>query len=169
MEVTILDRIKIQQIVQRCVSAVMGDTPVQIKVEFKRSLGLTAGLAYGSEKRIVLNEKLFLRNKGDFFSEIIPHEVAHILQDILCPEEVEDHGKCWKELMHILGLPANVYHNLDVSAVEKKIFRYSCCCEGGFLFHFKTHKEHAKLQSGAKSEDCILCRKRIVFYPQGDN
>lgn len=169
MEVNIADRIKIQQIVQRCVSTLFDDAPIKIKVEFRTGMGKYAGLVYSGEQRVILNEGLFLRNKAYFFSDIVPHEVAHILQEILYPEERAHHGTGWKEIMKLLGVAPNPYHNLDVSAVDGKLFRYSCCCESGFLFHFLTQAEHNKIQSGATKYECKLCRTRAIFYPQGDN
>jgi SprT protein len=169
--VSITDQILIQETIQSCLNKILGETIAnyfKIVVEFKNKLGTVAGLAYRAEQRIVLNEALFRNNKEHFFSDIIPHEVAHILQYALYPDERLHHGKKWRLIMQQLGLQPNVYHDLDVSKVDSKVHRYTCCCEGGYKYHQILDNEHKKLQSG-QARKCGTCETRIIHFPRGDS
>lgn len=140
---------------------------IVVTIQFKKNMGLVAGLAYSGKLRIVLNEQLFLSNKKSFLDEIVPHECCHIAQYVLYPDEEATHGKHWKRLMKSLGLKPSVYHDLDVSAVDDKVYRYTCCCSDGRRYHQILESSHKKLQQG-KVQICGGCSTRIIYFPQGD-
>lgn len=170
MKISTLTQLKVQEVVQQCLSTLLGaDVSERLSVilEFKTKMGLVAGLAYSAKLRIVLNEKLFLANQKDFFENIIPHECCHIAQYILYPDEEAEHGPHWKKLMRLLGLKPNVYHDLDVSAVDNKVHRYTCCCNDGRRYHQIIESKHKKIQQG-KVLQCGGCGTRIIHYPHGD-
>lgn len=171
MTISTLVQLQVKEKVHQCLSILLGEEVakyINIIVEFKNGIKTAAGLAYQAEQRIVLNEKLFLANKQVFFDEIIGHEVCHIVQHILYPAEKVAHGKHWKELMKALGLKPSVYHDLDVSAVDDKIYRYTCCCENGNRYHQIIEKTHKELEKGVRIITCGSCSTRIIYYPRGD-
>jgi SprT protein len=169
--VSLSDQIRIQEIIQQCLDTVLGEDTAKyfkIIVEFKSGIKTAAGLAYQAEHRIVLNEALFLNNKEEFFNQIIPHEVAHILQYVLYPAEKLHHGRRWKGIMLQLGLSPSVYHDLDVSAVDEKVHRYTCNCQGGLFYHQIIDTMHKRLQRSGRSKICGRCQTRIIHFPRGD-
>ena len=171
MTISTLLQLQVKEKVQQCLNILLGEETakyINITVEFKNGIKTAAGLAYQSEQRIVLNENLFLANKQSFFDEIIGHEVCHVVQHILYPNESLHHGKRWKELMMMLGLRLSVYHNLDVSAVDDKVFRYVCNCDGGFRYHQIVEKVHKEIEKGSRIRNCGTCSTRIIYYPRGD-
>lgn len=167
--VSTLLQLQVQEKIEQCLNTLLGEETAKylnIIVEFKNSINTAAGLAYQAEQRIVLNEKLFLANKQAFFDEIIGHEVCHIVQHILYPNERLHHGKRWKELMIMLGLKPRVYHGLDVSAVDNKVYRYVCNCDEGFYYHQILEKTHKQLKSGDRVIKCGKCVTRIIHFPR---
>ena len=170
MTIPVLLQLKVQEKVQQCLGILLGEDVaryLKVQIEFKKTLGLCAALAYNGNLRIVINEALFLANQNDYFDEIIPHEVCHIAQYIVYPDELVDHGELWVELMNKLGLKANVYHDLDISAVDNKVYRYTCCCGDGTRYHQVPESKHKKLQQG-KVQICGGCSTRIIYFPKGD-
>lgn len=166
--ISLLLQLKVQEKVQQCLDALLGAETakyLKVQIEFKKTLGLNAGLAYNGNLRIVLNEALFLANQDEFFDEIIPHEVCHIVQYILHPNEFIDHGEKWRDLMLELGLKPNVYHDLDISAVDKKVYRYTCACDNGNRYHQVLESKHKRLQEG-KVQKCGTCETRIIYFPR---
>lgn len=171
MTVSTLLQLEVQEKVKQCLSILLGEAVadrLSVIIQFKKNMGVTAGLAYSGKLRIVLNEVLFLANQKDFFEEIIPHECCHIAQYVLYPDEEVSHGKHWKELMKALGLKPNVYHDLDVSAVDSKVYRYTCCCENGNRYHQISEKIHKELEKGDRIITCGSCSTRIIYYLRGD-
>lgn len=171
MTISTLLQLQVQERVQYCLDILLGEETakyIKVQIEFKKTLGLNAALAYNGKLRIVLNEALFLANQVEFFEEIIPHEVAHIVQYILYPDELIDHGENWKALMNKLGLKANVYHDLDISAVDGQVYRYTCCCSDGRRYHQIIKSKHKKIQAG-KVVQCGGCSARIIYYPRTEN
>jgi SprT protein len=171
LTVPILLQLKVQDRIKQCLDILLGEETakyVKVQVQFKKTLGLNAGLAYNGDLKIVLNESLFLANQEEFFEEIIPHETAHIVQYILYPDELVDHGVNWKNLMLQLGLKPNVYHDLDISAVDKKVYRYTCCCSDGRRYHQIPEVKHKQLQQG-KVLKCGGCSTRVIYFPRTEN
>lgn len=165
MTVPLMLQLKVQEKVQQCLSIVLGEESAKyfsITVEFKTKMGVVAGQAI--ECSIELNEELFLANQEEYFSNIIPHEVAHCLQFAMYPNAKRHHGKEWKSIMKILEVEPNTYHDMDVSAVDKSLFRYSCSCG---LNHSMTKLLHDKAQSG-KLALCASCETRLIYYPRSE-
>lgn len=171
MTISTLLQLKVKERVQECLSILLGEEVadrLSVIIQFKKNMGITAGLAYSGKLRIVLNEDLFLTNQKDFFEDIIPHECCHIAQYVLYPEEEVSHGKHWKELMKALGLKPSAYHDLDVSAVDSTVYRYTCYCENGNRYHQIIESKHKKIQAG-KVVQCGGCSTRIIYYPRTEN
>lgn len=171
MTISTLLQLQVKERVHQCLSILLGEDVadrLSVIIQFKKNMGVTAGLAYSGKLRIVLNEELFLANQKDFFEDIIPHETAHIAQYVLYPDEEVSHGKHWKKLMKSLGLKPSAYHDLDVSAIDDRVFRYTCCCENGNRYHQIIEKTHKELEKGARIITCGSCSTRIIHYPRGD-
>lgn len=171
MEVSIGLKLQVQEKVQECVTKVLGAIEADllvIPVTYRDDMQDVAGYAYRDTKRIEINAPLFLLNKKEFLSQIIPHEIAHVLQDVLYPEAKLAHGKEWKKIMQILGCPADTFHLLDVSSVAENTHRYSCGCSEGNFFHMVHKSKHEKILKGARLE-CVACKTRIIHHPKGED
>lgn len=89
--------------------------------------GKTAGMAYSSQNLIRLNPKLLEENPDIFFTEVIPHELCHLLAHSL-HGKVKPHGKEWQALMRgLFGLSPRTTHTLDTTSVSKSV-EYRCQC-----------------------------------------
>ena len=125
-----------------------------------------AGLAYLRDRRIELNEPLFLSNIDGFFARTIPHEVAHLLQTITYPAAKQSHGPEWRHIMSLLGVDNKRTHSYDVSVCTKiERFRYVCGCTNR-TFNV-TKILHNKMQKGQK-RFCNTCTDRAVYWPTGE-
>ena len=71
-----------------------------------------AGWQVGSD-RIAYNVELARRNRQVFLDEIVPHEVAHLVQTNTKPLS-RQHGKYWHEICLRLGGSGKLYHDMRV-------------------------------------------------------
>ena len=168
MSVSIGLQVQVQEVIQQCLVKILGEQESNfliIPLSFRTNMEAVAALAYRSDKRIEINEPLFLQNKKEFLNQIIPHEVAHVCQDILYPAAKRAHGKEWKKLMGVLGKPADTYHQLDVSSVAVNTHRYSCACSAGNFFHTVHKARHKKILEGA-AVACVACKTRMIYHPK---
>lgn len=74
--------------------------------------GVDAGWQVGSD-RIAYNIELARRNRQTFLDEIVPHEVAHLVQTNTKPLS-RQHGKYWREICIRLGGSGQPYHSMNV-------------------------------------------------------
>ena len=84
----------------------------------------TAGLAYHQKWLIRYNLILMVENEEHFLKHTVPHEVAHLINRKVnkVPEgkkRLMPHGKEWKEVMVLLGIPADVTHNYDCTSIDR--------------------------------------------------
>ncbi len=98
------------------------------EVTFRRS-GRNAGTAFLNQNRINLNGALFTENRDAFFSQVIPHEISHLLVWQLYGR-VKPHGKEWQHMMEeVFNTPASATHSFDLAPLNLKTFRYRCNCD----------------------------------------
>jgi SprT protein len=84
----------------------------------------TAGLAYHQKWLIRYNLILMVENEEHFLNQTVPHEVAHLINRKVnkVPEgkkRLPPHGKGWKEVMELLGVPAHVTHSYDCTSIDR--------------------------------------------------
>lgn len=75
-------------------------------------LTVTAGKAYQPDNRIHLGSKFLAKYEDMMLLQILPHEIAHIVDFVLNgpSEKYCGHGKKWVEIMVQFGIPADKYH-----------------------------------------------------------
>ncbi len=113
--------------------------------------GKAAGTAHLQRNLIKINPILFLNNRDEFFQQVIPHEVAHLISFQLYGK-VRPHGKEWKMVMtEVFNRPALTTHQLDIKDVIGVQFHYRCECST----HQLTIRRHNKVLKGAR----YLCKK----------
>jgi SprT protein len=92
--------------------------------------GSVAAQALSYINTIKINPTLLVENEEDYISQTIPHEVAHIITDIIYPRGHLDktkktkryphHGTAWKYVMELFGVPPTLYHNYATTSVVKR-------------------------------------------------
>lgn len=90
--------------------------------------GRIAGAALLQKNVIKLQPSLFEQNQDYFISDVIPHELAHLVvyQHF---GRVKPHGNEWRYVMRdVLGVAPKVTHSLDVKKAGVKMFDYQCHC-----------------------------------------
>ena len=74
--------------------------------------GYDAGWQIGADI-IGYNLELARRNRREFLEEIVPHEVAHLVQTNTKPLS-RQHGKYWRQVCLDLGGTGEPYHEMNV-------------------------------------------------------
>lgn len=122
--------------------------------------GKTAGMAYGELNLIRLNPKLLEENPDIFFTEVIPHELCHLLAHRL-HGKVKPHGHEWQTLMRTLfGLSPRTTHSLDTRSVCNSI-SYLCGCGSVEL----SIRRHNKVLRGDARYLCRRCQQYLQPAP----
>ena len=122
-----------------------------------------AGLAFGNEHRIALNEVLLRENPGPMLRDTVAHEFAHIVVwwRYLEAKKHEPlirapgaHGAEWQAAMrNLFGVEPSRCHRFDTSNTGARVQRrwqYRCRCQA----HLLTTSKHKRAQSGAR----YVCR-----------
>ena len=93
---------------------------------------------------------LFKDNIDAFLSDVVPHEVSHLLVWVLFGR-VQPHGKEWQSIMRsVFNCTPNATHQFDVKRVAR-IFHYVCDCDTYAL----STRRHNNILKGAQYK----CRK----------
>lgn len=125
---------------------------------FFNQRGKAAGTAHLQKKLIKLNPILFTSNKEDFFQQVIPHEVAHLITFQLYGK-VRPHGKEWQHIMEeVFQRPALTTHQLDISKVVGQQFIYHCLCTK----HLLSIRRHNNVIKG-NNYRCKQCQSLLKF------
>lgn len=123
--------------------------------------GKAAGTAHLQRNLIKINPILFIKNRDEFFKQVIPHEVAHLITFQLYGSNVRPHGKQWQAIMtEVFKCPADTTHQLDISEVAGKQFNYRCSC----TTHQLTIRRHNKVLKG-NNYLCKRCQSVLKFEP----
>lgn len=86
-------------------------------IRFNNRLTRTAGWFLYDIDVIELGAKFMLKYRAEMLGVILPHELAHAADFAIhgIPEHHRDfHRDSWGEIMNTLGIPANVFHSLDI-------------------------------------------------------
>lgn len=112
-----------------------------------------------------LNGKMLLENEGEFMSDVIPHELAHLLTALRHGPSCKPHGREWQSMMRALGVEPNRTHAMEAAParqVQAK-YRYVCACKE-FLF---TSIRHKRAQKPGTSYNCKRCGQALRYAPGG--
>lgn len=119
--------------------------------------GRIAGAALLQKNLIKLQPKLFAQNQSYFISNVIPHELAHIVVYQYFGR-VKPHGKEWQYVMRdIFGLKPAVTHSLDVKKAGLAMFDYKCQCNTVQL----TAVRHNKILRDKQRYVCKKCHQSL--------
>ena len=116
--------------------------------------GKGAGQAHFGRGGLRFNGQLLEENRHAFFTEVVPHEVAHWLGwHLEDGPTFRPHGREWQTVMlRLFGLAPRVTHRFDTARSSPVPYRYRCACrEHGF-----SARRHANAQAGQE----YRCRHR---------
>ena len=108
---------------------------LECKVNISRRAKTLAGIAYISDRRIVLNSALLRPGREKDRDETFLHECAHILADLHHGYPCK-HGKIWKEMMELLGQKPEARHNLPYLSREAHAVAIWKCRRCNQKYHF---------------------------------
>ncbi|RXJ72332.1 SprT family protein [Veronia nyctiphanis] len=124
--------------------------------------GKTAGMALLNRWTLRFNPVLLRENPEAFLSEVVPHEVSHLLV-YAAFGKVRPHGKEWQAMMtKVFKVPASTTHSFDVASVTGKTFSYRCECDEIPL----TIRRHNKVQRQQATYVCRRCQQALVWTGQ---
>ncbi|MGB5854400.1 MAG: SprT family zinc-dependent metalloprotease [Oceanisphaera sp.] len=121
------------------------------QVQFNQR-GRIAGSAWLERWELRFNPVLLADNETEFLTEIVPHEVAHLIA-FACYGKVKPHGREWQHIMQsVFGLTPRTRHRLNTSKVAPT-FSYQCECRS----HQLTLRRHNNMQRGKQRYLCLHC------------
>ncbi|WP_338401477.1 SprT family zinc-dependent metalloprotease [Neptunicella marina] len=119
--------------------------------------GKIAGSARLQLNELRFNRTLLKDNPEHFLTDVVPHEVSHLLVHQLYGR-VKPHGYEWQQMMRqVYGLHPQTRHQMDVSKVQGKTFNYRCHCQQ----HKLTIRRHNKALKGM-TYMCRSCGSALV-------
>ncbi|WP_144431326.1 SprT family zinc-dependent metalloprotease [Aeromonas schubertii] len=126
--------------------------------------GRAAGTARLQSWELRFNPTLYVGNEAAFHTEVVPHEVAHLLVHALWgsgrgKSRVLPHGRQWQSVMQeIFALPPRVTHRFDLAPLAERTFAYRCTCRD----HALSVRRHSKVLRGEARYHCRACRSELV-------
>jgi SprT protein len=121
--------------------------------------GKIAGSALLQTNTIKLNAVLYTQNTDYFLSQVIAHELAHIMVYQLYGRTVRTHGIEWQKVMlEVFELYPKVTHSLDVSKVAMRTVTYACLCQQVPLSLIR----HNRVVRGKQTYICRKCNTTLV-------
>ncbi|WP_071814641.1 SprT family zinc-dependent metalloprotease [Alteromonas sp. V450] len=130
---------------------ILNKTFARPSLTFRRS-GRNAGTAFLQQNRINFHPLLYRDNETQFLSDVVPHEVSHLVVWQLYGK-VKPHGKEWQSIMtNVFDCVPSVTHGFTTST-STKTFLYQCDCNQFNL----TTRRHNRIVKGA-SYYCRSCK-----------
>lgn len=134
-----------------------------------------AGLAFGNEHRIGINEVLLRENPDQMLRDTVAHEFAHVVVwwrhlerrkvDPAAPVP-SAHGAEWQSVMRdVFAVEPSRCHRFDTSNTGARVQRrweYRCRCQA----HLLTTSKHNRAQSGAQYV-CRDCKTELAVHVFG--
>ena len=97
-------------------------------VGWNERLRSTAGRAFGREGRIELNPRLLAHRQRELHVVLV-HEAAHLAAHRLYGPSVPPHGRHWRALMRLCGLPPAITHDLPVPPARRRRHLFLRVCD----------------------------------------
>lgn len=121
--------------------------------------GKTAGSARLQSQQLRFNPVLLKDNVDMFLSDVIPHEVSHLLVYQLFGR-TRPHGQEWRHIMRqVFACEPRTTHAMDISKVAGKTFDYRCGC-GVIALSIRRHN---KVMRGQQQYRCRTCGEILLY------
>jgi predicted SprT family Zn-dependent metalloprotease len=89
--------------------------------------------------------------------ELVVHETCHLIAHEIAPEEKEEHGETWRELMSRMGFVPDEYMYINYTPeVERKLFELRCDCS------VRTVNKTQLLKIRRVNEICRMCYTNLA-------
>lgn len=121
----------------------------------------TMAQAWVGENHVQLNASALMADEAKFSSEVIPHEVAHLLAYRMYGSEIAPHGEEWQGVMRAFGVEPNVTYDIEYEAETSGPYIYECLCG----VHGISARRHNVLwrSRGTKVLECQKCGEVLRF------
>lgn len=140
-------------------------TPLEISFDLK---GRAAGMyrvrknLFQQKREIRYNPAIFARYFEDNLENTVPHEVAHLVCDLLYGlNRIKPHGDEWKQVMSAFGADARVtasYDLKDIPIRKLKMYPYRCSCGEQLLSSIR----HNRVQRQRYRYYCRSCKQVLT-------
>jgi predicted SprT family Zn-dependent metalloprotease len=145
----------IRQKVEFYFRKILGYVPNYKVKLFSDSKKRWAGQATSDLSLLEFNLEYHRRDPNYFETEIIGHEVAHLIVPILFPNAKQHHGPEFRKIMKMMGLIGATY--IPQHMAEPKI-SWSCGCEKPFTLSLALHEKVLKM----KNPVCRKCHQKVT-------
>ncbi|RJG40012.1 SprT family zinc-dependent metalloprotease [Motilimonas pumila] len=136
------------------------DRPFPFPTVLFNQRGKAAGTAHLHKNLLKFNGVLYQENQTAFLTDVVPHEVCHLLAYHLYGQ-VPPHGPQWQHLMRsVMEVNPSRTHDFDTRSVQGQLFTYQCQCQQ----HQLTIRRHNKAKRGQRYI-CRRCRSALTFIP----
>lgn len=143
--------------------------------------GTVAGWACWFDRKLNFNPILCAENFEDFLFQIVPHEVAHWIEDAMIfhhkkwqrlysGRRRQVHGRQWKSVMRTLGAEPKRCHSYSVATVlarkrkRVKLWEARCGCRTHHLSTARKNKDaQCRAAYGTPRYRCTKCKEHVVF------
>ena len=113
--------------------------------------------------RIRFNAEILVNNFQQSLQQTVPHEAAHyITYKIYGRRNIRPHGQQWREIMHILDAPAEIYHQFAVDPAtirRQQRYLYKCSCKS----HELSATRHNRINRDKQSYLCRICGTELTL------
>lgn len=112
--------------------------------------------------RLRFNAALLASHPDFMRTETVPHELAHLVVYRRYGRSAKPHGKQWRALMELFGVPARACHNLPTEPTRRlRRFAYRCGCVDPVWL---TSIRHNRAVRGERYR-CRRCGEVLVYCP----
>nr|WP_259394840.1 SprT family zinc-dependent metalloprotease [Shewanella sp. SR44-3] len=126
--------------------------------------GKSAGTAHLQLNKIRFNPVLLAENPQVFLSQVVSHEIAHLLCHQLYGR-VKPHGQQWQAIMvQVFNLAPSTTHQLNTQSVLGQQFEYLCDC-GSINLSIRRHNRVQRGQNQYRCKVCMQTLKPAKVYP----
>ncbi|SIQ78390.1 SprT protein [Shewanella morhuae] len=120
--------------------------------------GKSAGTAHLQQNRLRFNAVLLRENSEAFLTEVVPHEICHLLCFQLFGK-TKPHGKEWQSLMlTVFKVKPSTTHSFNTTSVASKDVEYRCDC-GPIRLSIRRHN---KVLRGESRYICKRCKAHLI-------
>lgn len=153
------------QVLER-IEACYQEAEISLKRTFPRPVtqfslrGKSAGTAHLQQNRLRFNPVLLRENSEAFLTEVVPHEICHLLCFQLFGK-TKPHGKEWQSLMlTVFKVNPSTTHSFNTTSVTSRDVEYRCAC-GPIRLSIRRHN---KVLRGESRYICKRCKTHLTAF-----